>query len=157
MKSNKIMLIISTIMLSCLVVGISFAWWTISKKQQGNNIFNTACLSVSYVNETGTISLDKTQPITDAEGQNQEGYSFTIKNNCNQKVAYLVNLDVFNVTGAVNLDQAVVNLAIDNRVARALDNYAEADKYSSDASYAKNIYSGVLQAKEEYTNMVNKG
>ena len=154
MKSNKQMLIVSIILLSCLVVGVSFAWWTTTQKQEGNNIFTSACLNISYENETGTISLDNAYPITDVEGQTQEGYSFTIKNNCDEKVAYLVNLDVFNTEGSGILEQNDVNVGIDNRVARTLDNYEDTDKYSSEANYAKNIYSGVLQPNEEYTHNV---
>ncbi|MBQ9834311.1 MAG: leucine-rich repeat protein [Bacilli bacterium] len=154
MKSNKCTLIISIILLCCLVIGTSFAWWTTTKKQQNNNMFTSGCLSVAYENETGTISLDKAYPITDIEGQSQEGYSFTLKNKCDEKVSYVVNLDVFNDPNVINLSQEDVNLGIDSRVARTLNNYEDADIYNNTASYAKKIYSGVLAANEEYTHNI---
>lgn len=153
-KQEKTFLIISIILLVCLVVGASYALFSINDEQEGKNKISSGCVSVSFSNETGTLSIDKAYPMTDIEGQSQTGYSFKLKNNCDSEVAYVVNLDVFNVSGVTNLEQDDIILGIDSKVARDLTNYNNTDKHSADASYAKNIYSNVLKAREEYTHTI---
>lgn len=154
MKSNRQTLIISIILLSCLVVGVSFAWWSITQKQEGNNIFTTACLSISFENETGTLSLDPAYPMTDKKGLTSEGYSFKIINKCDQSVSYQVNLDVFDVADVNNLNTDQIVVGIDKRVARLLSEYDDVDKNETNASYAKNIYTNVLEPYEDYTHTI---
>ena len=102
-KQEKTILIISIILLVCLVVGASYALFSVNDEQEGQNKISSGCVSVSFSNETGTLSIDKAYPMTDIEGQSQTGYSFKLKNNCDSEVAYVVNLDVFNVSGVTNL------------------------------------------------------
>lgn len=154
MKRRKAVLIITIVLLSCLIIGTSFALWIFSQKQVDNNYLTSGCLNITFTNETGTLSIDKAFPVKDSVGRANEGYTFTVKNTCNEKASYLVNFDVFTLAGVNNLNPEDVKIAIDNRVGRTLDKYENADKSDKNASYAKNIYSGVLQPYEEYTHTV---
>ena len=93
-KSNK--RIISTIFLLVLmgaVIAGTFALWQTTRKQTDRNLVGSACLDITYSNETGDISLPSAWPMTDNEGKATTPYSFTITNNCDIAVNYQVSLE----------------------------------------------------------------
>jgi len=91
---NKLIVIISILLFLSLLMGLSYAYWLITKKQSGNNVVTTKCLDITMSNEQNDIMLTNQYPITDEEGMKLIPYEFTISNNCNTSIDYLVALEI---------------------------------------------------------------
>lgn len=96
-----------------LTVSTSFALWTISKTQKGDNVIIGDCLSFSMDSQNDGITLEKTWPLIDFEGMQLEGYKFTVKNNCDKPMDYRIELN--------NLVESPQNYLNDEFVAVLLD------------------------------------
>ena len=76
-----------------LIVGITYAYWILTRQQEGTNVVNTACLSVDIESESDDITLDKTYPILDSEGRKLKPYKFSVHNKCSDMATYQINLE----------------------------------------------------------------
>ena len=88
-------LIIGAIVLSMVVVLSigTYAYWTITKSQDGANTLIGGCLNVDITEESAGINLEKTWPISDFDGMQLEGYTFTVTNYCDTPQDYRIDLD----------------------------------------------------------------
>ncbi len=154
MSKKSIILIVSIVLVLALVITSTLAGWVINEKQYGYNDITSGCINLSFTSGSGTISFQNASPKTDAQGLAQTGYTFTVRNNCNNDVAYLLNLDLFNVSGSNNLSASEIKLAIDNYVPRRLEYYEDTAKNDSTAYGAKTLYSGKLGAKKSETHTI---
>ena len=152
-KRNKLMIIWVTV-LGVLVIGATFASWLVSRKQTNFNSLNTGCVSLSFSNGSGTLTLQNAAPMPDEDGLSLTGYTFTLRNNCKTEVSYLLNLDLFNVANQTNLTTGDIKLAIDNKVPRKIAYYEDASKNDQSAYGAKTLTSGKLAAKSSETHTV---
>ena len=133
MAKNKdkktIFIIITVIVLILITIGVSYALWTITKEQTGENVVGTTCLDVTIENEENSIEINDTQPILDEEGLKLQPYSFTVKNNCEEYADYTINLEMLSET---TLDSKYVSIALnekgDKGVPTILDAYKKYDK-----------------------------
>lgn len=97
-KNNKKKLTIGII---CLVlVGIvvlllgTYAYWLVTEKQTNKNLVGSACLQITFSNETGDINLENQWPTSDTDGSKLVPYTFTLTNTCpDELVAYTVALE----------------------------------------------------------------
>ncbi len=107
-KKKKYIIIASICLVLLIVIGATYAYWTTTKVQEDKNVINTDCLRISYTNKSDAagFTLEKTFPISDADGRALEGYTFTIKNECNTYVNYTVNMESLKLTanGEVSTD-----------------------------------------------------
>ena len=152
-KQNRLMIIGITI-LGILVIGATFAIWLVSDKQTGYNKITAGCVNISFNNGNGTLSFENAAPMSDEDGLELTGYTFTLRNNCNSEVSYLLNLDLFNVANQTNLSTSEIKLAIDNKVPRKIAYYDDTAKNSASAYGAKTLTSGKLAARTSETHTV---
>lgn len=152
-KKNKL-LVIGICALTLLLVGTSFAVWLVHQKQSTFNTITSGCIDITFTNGSGSLDLQNTAPITDSQGLALTGYTFTLKNNCNSEVSYLLNLDLFNVNNQTNLTTSEMKLAIDNKVPRKIALYDDATKNDNNAYGAKTLTSGRLAAKASETHTI---
>ena len=152
-KSLKLMIVWVTV-LGILLIGATFALWLISSKQTTFNTINSGCIDLSFNNGSGSLSLTNSLPMTDSDGLNLTGYTFTLTNNCKTPVSYLLNLDLFNVANSTNLTTSEIKLAIDNKAPRKIAYYDDTAKNAQSAYGAKTITSGKLAAKASETHTV---
>lgn len=108
-KQKTILLsILGTLLIIAIVVGTSYAFWRVTKVQEGEaNTLSTACLGIDFVSisEHG-IRLNSQFPITDDEGRKTQGYTFKITNNCDTYISYDINLESLNTV----IEQERLNL-----------------------------------------------
>lgn len=98
-RKKKIGLLIALILLIVvIVIGTSYAFWRVNKTQQTSNRIKTDCLDIELSDVTDAISLEKTYPISDEEAKSLTPYEFKIKNTCNTKESYSVNLEVMELS-----------------------------------------------------------
>ncbi len=106
-KREKNLVAIAVFMIVMVIaVGSTYAFWTTTQVQTDVNEIDTACLEVELLNKTGDeaeatdthgITLEKAYPISDKEGTDLEGYTFTVKNKCENAIYYDINLESLNV------------------------------------------------------------
>lgn len=62
-------------------------------KDTRDEILSSESLEVAFHNKEGNnVSLTKVNPVTDAVGLSSKSYTFTIKNNTNKKVRYVIKI-----------------------------------------------------------------
>ena len=95
MNNKKTIIGVSALVLVGLIIFLfgTYAWWTTTKKQTNRNVVTSACLNISYENETGEFNMPDVWPKTDTEGLAQTPYTFTITNECDHKITYEVYLE----------------------------------------------------------------
>ena len=77
----------------CTIIGLSYAYWRITYKQNDFNTLGVRCFEVTLTNEENDIQLESASPITDEEGMELIPYTFTITNTCDTYAHYEVNLE----------------------------------------------------------------
>ncbi len=97
MRKRKLCLMILGVALTLLIsIEISYAYWILNLKQDGENNLVSSCFNISFTEGSQGIHLDKAYPIVDADGEKLEPYTFTITNNCAGNVQYQINLETMN-------------------------------------------------------------
>ncbi len=76
-----------------IISGISYALWSTTKEQTSINKISSGCLKLE-VTEGTNINIENAYQTPDNEGLKQNGYTFTINNNCNHEEYVEVNLDI---------------------------------------------------------------
>lgn len=123
-KRPKRKIMLQVIALSLLLLAIlmgTYAWWTTTKKQTNRNVVGTACLDITFSNETGDIDLPNMYPISESEMSNDTNYppySFTITNTCETSVNYTVALESIEDDEVESTDYLAYNyvrLKLDNK------------------------------------------
>ncbi len=147
-----------------IVVGVTYALWTTTKKQSDVNRITNTCLKMVYESknlegqETKGITLEKAFPIIDEDGKKLEGYTFTIKNECNSYVDYSINLESLNtIQESQRIGINSLKIFINDEPIKTLNNYETTDKILDNSYDARKLTTGTLEpvgtsgAKREYT------
>ena len=114
-KKNKIIGIsIGILVVLVIVVSSTYAYWQITRSQEGSNDIIAACLDIDMESVGGTFGIDPAWPISDTNGMNQEGYTFKVTNNCEEDVSYIIGMDSLEVPGKEYISYESIKLSIDN-------------------------------------------
>ena len=154
MKKRIIILVVSLIIITGIIVGVSYAFFSTGGKQETANTFTSGCLNISLTDASASISLSNIYPITDIEGLDTTSYDFTITNTCNTDANYEINLESLNqASNSLSADYLKVSLSSDtvgNVISILSDNTSETPVI--DGAYeAYNLYTGTLKASETKT------
>ena len=93
MKKRVLILVVSLIGITGIIIGVSYAFFSVGGSQETANTFTSGCLSISLTAESDSINLTNAYPITDVEGLEGTSYDFTITNNCDSSTNYQINLE----------------------------------------------------------------
>ncbi len=161
-KDGKTLLFIvgGVIGLCLITLGITYAYWILTKLQTGENVVNTACLNITFTGEND-ISLDKAYPMNEEQLESflasATPYHFTIHNECNDLASASINLESLTVSGKALEDEYIdailyeddynVNLNTNKKLTGNTLN--DANKVISDAKHAYSLYNFTLKANEE--------
>ena len=151
MKEKKIIyVIIGIISVLLITIGVTYAYWILTRKQEGTNIVNTACLDIDMVGKND-ILLEKAYPILDEEGLKLKPYTFTITNNCEDYADYEISLEMLSET---NLDSEFVKIALNEKGDKGVPtNLSEYKKYTnlkiSGTKEGRTLKTSKLKPKEE--------
>ncbi len=94
MKKKKIILAIGLLIVICITIGVSYAYWRLTLTQTGTNRVMSSCLELTLTNEENAINLQNAYPLTDEEGRQTTPYSFTVENTCDLFASYTITLEV---------------------------------------------------------------
>ena len=154
MKKRVIILVVSLIIVTGIIVGVSYAFFSIGGSQETANTFQSGCLNISLTDASASISLSNIYPITDIEGLNGTSYDFTITNTCNTDANYQINLESLNqVSNSLSADYIKVSLSSDTvgNVISILSDNTSVTPEVANAYEAYNLYTGTLEASETKT------
>ena len=154
MKKRIIILVVSLIVITGIIIGVSYAFFSAGGKQETANTFTSGCLNISLTDASASINLNNIYPITDIEGLDTTSYDFTITNTCNTDATYEINLESLNqVSNSLSADYLKVSLSSDtvgNVISILSDNTSVTPEI--DGAYeAYNLYTGTLKASETKT------
>ena len=154
MKKRIIILVVSLIAITGIIVGVSYAFFSVGGSQEQANTFTSGCLNISLTSNSASINLTNTYPITDIEGLETTSYDFTITNTCSSETNYSINLESLNKqTNSLSADYIKVALSsdtVDNVISKLSSNTSIIPEIEeSYESY--NLYTGTLQGKESKT------
>ena len=114
-KNNSrtyILMILGVIGTILLVVGVTYAYWILTREQTGENVVNTACLKISFTGEND-INLPKAYPMTNEQLDKflstATPYHFTIQNECNELATATINLESLNAGEEKQLEDQYIN------------------------------------------------
>ena len=120
-KVNKRVLIMGLIVLGVLFfLGISYALWIANFNQTDENLVSASCFQIEFREDTESISLQNTFPITDEEGKTLTPYTFTITNTCESYASYQVNLEVLNTSTLTHYEY--IKVALEDDISLLSDN-----------------------------------
>ena len=136
-KRNKIIGIsIGILVVLLVVISSTYAYWQITKSQNGSNDIIAACLDIDMQSVDGTFGLNPAWPISDTEGMNLKGYTFKVTNNCEEDVNYIIGMDSLEVNGVDYLDYNSIKVSIDDSASmiygnkETIDHIEENDQYT---------------------------
>ena len=116
MKNQKTRIaIISVVALLLVLIGVTYAYWVLTKMQTNSNLVSSACLDITLDNESAAINLGSQYPMSDEDGMKLTPYTFTVTNNCNTSVDYQVALESIGEE-ATAIKASALKVALDNNV-----------------------------------------
>ena len=148
MKKEKVLYLITSILLVIVVViGLTYAYWLVTKTQEGTNIVTTGCIDINLTEEKNDIKLLDQFPITDEEGMELTPYEFTITNTCNNSINYEIALE--SIGDELNaLSASSIKVALNDNIPRKLAYYDEIDTTIEEAYASNKLEVGKLEAKD---------
>ena len=154
MKKRMVILTVSLIAVVGIIVGVSYAFFSIGGSQEQANTFTSGCLNISLTDASSSISLSNIYPVTDVEGLETTSYDFTITNTCDTSANYSINLESLNqVANSLSADYIKVTLSSDTagNVISVLSDNTEVTPEIDGAYESYNLYTGTLGASETKT------
>ena len=112
MKKVYLLLVLGILLAVSLIVGMSYAYWSNTHSQSGENFVESKCFSTSFSDVDGTeINLTNSYPMVDVDGMKTKPYEFTITNTCDTYASYNINLDILSST---TLETSLLKVALGN-------------------------------------------
>ena len=97
-KKKKFIWIVVAILIVGAILGSSYAFWVITARQKNENLVNSQCFKLSFLESTNAISLLEGYPMSDEDGSSLTPYTFQIKNECSAKAKYTLRLEIDDTT-----------------------------------------------------------
>ena len=146
---SRYFLIGGIILLVCIFVGISYAYWQLTLQQTNKNVVTTDCFDITFQENSDAITLNKAYPISDAEGMKSSPYTFTITNQCSSSASYQVNLEVLNTTTLTNANY--ISVMFGNAAPDLLSSYSTVTPTLSEAQTSYRLMTGYLDPNGSVT------
>lgn len=90
------LLVVGVLLAISTTIGSSYAFWTVNQMQTSSNKIVTGCFTLSYTDtlndESTSINLTNTYPISDENGLKLTPYTVVLKNTCSISATYDLNL-----------------------------------------------------------------
>ena len=154
MTKKKLWIVISIISLFLIVIGISYAYWSLIFTQDKNNVVMTDCFEIEFI-EGNAINLSKAYPVSDSDGMKNNPYTFTIKNMCTSSADYQINLETLVPSGKKLPDQ-YLKIDLKSETLSLLTEKLDYPNFETEptidgAVEAYKLYVGTLSPKEAKT------
>ncbi len=106
-NNNKTYLLITLGVLGAimLTLGLTYAYWRLTREQTNENVVTTACLDVEIESQQDDINLQKAFPVEDSEGEKLQPFKFTIHNKCQDYANFQINLESMEMNGDIEVPE----------------------------------------------------
>ncbi len=133
-----------------IVIGATYAYWTTTKVQTDKNTITTTCINVEYETLSEGITLEKTFPISDADGKATTGYKFKLTNKCDSYVSYNVNLESLSeIAETQRIKSEYLDTILNDGAVVGLTTYKPTTTLITDKTYeTRQLESGTLGPKD---------
>ena len=156
-RRNKIIGVsIGIALVLLIIVASTYALWQVTKTQKDKNSMIAACLDLD-LNKTGegnVINLENSWPMNAVDAVKElTGYTFTVTNNCDMPISYVIGLESLKDERLANLSASAVALAIDDDVLgtfNSLNNIEGPDTYI----LSKELKTAEIKGKETNTHLL---
>ena len=156
-RRNKIIGVsIGIALVLLIIVASTYALWQVTKTQKDKNSMIAACLDLDLnkVGEGTPISLENSWPMNAVDAVKElTGYTFTVTNNCDTPISYVIGLESLKDERLANLSASAVALAIDDDVLgtfNSLNNVEGPDTYI----LSKELKTAEIKGKETNTHLL---
>ncbi len=147
MKNKKtVIAIVSVIAVVLVLIGVTYAYWLVTKEQQGENVISSACLDISMTG-TNDINLPSQYPMSDEDGMELVPFEFMVTNNCKANIDFQLNLETLGVEENTIIPSAI-KVALNNDVS-LLSEKGETSPTLEDAYTARKLLVGTLGYADE--------
>ncbi len=153
MDKKKTFIVLGCIFIFVFVFGITYAYWNISFEQKQENVVKMDCFKIEFI-EGNAINLTKTYPISDEDGMKNNPYTFTIKNICEGRASYQINLETLIPNGKKLPDEYLkVNLVENNisKITTKLESSLSTETTIDEAVFSYKLLEGVIRENESKT------
>jgi len=149
MKKKTKVMILSVIALVLVTIGITYAYWLVTKSQQGENLITTGCLDIT-LDGANDITLSNQFPLSDSDGKKLTPYTFTVTNNCKTSVDYQVNLEMLGSESSA-IKASAIKVALDEEIS-LLSEKGQTPITIDGAYESRRIMYGTLAGASEASN-----
>jgi hypothetical protein len=151
LRYQSALAIIAILILVMLFIGSSYALWKVTKYQNGVNVIETGCFSLSFSEQSSSINLTNAYPISDEKGLKTTPYVFTLTNTCTVDAEYDVYLNALKVldteSNSIKIDDSLIRYAFGSSTTTTNTlSLAKKNDDTSSFSYEKNIDSSYVLA-----------
>ena len=113
-KISALIILMLLVLLSSLAA--SYSLWVVTREQEHENLVVSGCFDIIYNDldtndESTSINLDNTYPITDERGMQLSPYKVKLKNNCSIAASYTLALSSVTTN---TLDDGYINYYLTN-------------------------------------------
>ncbi len=137
-KRNKILILsIAIVAVIAIIAGSTYAYWQITKTQTTPNDIVAACLDLNLEDKSAAIDLDSAWPISDDEANSLTGYTFTVTNNCDEEINYIVGLN--RVEESNYLQDSSIRLKLDEKSAFTYSELSDIDYADAENTYTSRV------------------
>lgn len=148
LKANKYFVPLFLMAAIILIIGTTYAVWTILHSAKETNAIQTGCFNTTFTEGSSGINLTDAFPINDDEGFLTNPYTFTIENTCSLTASYKVNLESLEET---DLPLSDIKISIDNEDPILLSSLIDGTKTIDNSLAAKELKKGRLTAGSSKT------
>ncbi len=137
-KRNKIIgLSIGIFIVLIIVVSSTYAYWQITKTQETPNDIVAACLDLNLEDKSAAIDLDSAWPISDEEASSLTGYTFTVTNNCDEEINYIVGLN--RVEESNYLQDSSIKVRLDEQSSQVYGDLSDVEYIDAENTYTSRV------------------
>ena len=168
-KNYKLVVVLSICMVLTIILLSSYAFWKIKDGQSGSNTILGSCLKIDFEEELDDrdepiigITMEKAWPMSDVEGSQSPGYTFTVKNTCDDAVNYEIVLETIKIASPDNKmpDQYVKVRLDDTGIKRVSeldleDNDTQAT-YANDIDKTYKVFTGTVTKDSPKTHTIRQ-
>jgi len=130
-----------------LMIGVSYAYWHVTKSQEEINQIASGCLDIELVSNSKEIKLENAYPILNSEGVKLAPYTFTITNTCSIFLSYELTL---NMLLESTLNSRYIAAVLDQNNVKKLSEYEEVEPLTG-YQESRVLQRGFLASNESVT------
>ena len=110
-KNQTLFMVVSVFVVFAIMLGTTYAVFSSVKTSQDFNGLDVGDLHINYSDDSGSVSLANSYPMSDADGNNSTPYTFSIQNTGSLATTYSIKLldDVALIDGEEKTDEEMVN------------------------------------------------